>query len=76
MGWRKFYRPRLLVNWEGFRRDHHRTRPAHGGQTEVRGRAHQLQSLGLSSVVLSDRKKPLYWEQEGETLGEVPQLAT
>lgn len=41
---RKLYKIRVPVNWGGFRRDHHRTRPAHGGHTGGRGRAHQLQS--------------------------------
>lgn len=36
MVWRQLYRTRLPVNWEGFRRDHHRTRPAHRGHTGVR----------------------------------------
>lgn len=34
---RKLYKIRVPVNWEGFRRDHHRTRPAHGGHTGARG---------------------------------------
>lgn len=53
---RKLYKIRVPVDWEGFRRDHHRTRPAHGWHTGARGRAHQLQSLWLSSRAFSEEE--------------------
>lgn len=53
---RKLYKIRVPVNWEGFRRDHHRTRPAHGRHTGAGGRAHQPQSLSLSSTAFSEEE--------------------